>query len=165
MGTATSLKTPVFLTNSNFYLSLKLEGSTDAVDAIFKECQGFDYSQDVIEFCEVTGGRWGKARDGKLLRTKLPGNSRTGNLTLLRGMTSSMAVWNWFKSIQDGKWYEKRKNALLTIYEGGIPQTSFQFTAAWPTKYRISDVKADGQDVEIEEVEIAYEGFERLNKG
>ena len=153
---------PVFFTASNFYLDLKLDGSSNVVDAVFLECQGFNYSQDVIEFSEVTSGRWGKANKGKFVQTKLPGHAKSGNLTLLRGMTSSMALWNWFELIQDGNWAKQRKNALLTIYEGGKPQARFELTAAWPTRYKISDVKSNSQEIEVEEVEVAYEGFKRV---
>lgn len=155
-------KSPVFLTSSNFYLGLKLDGSSDVVDAVFLECQGFNYSQDVIEFGEVTSGRWGKANKGKFVRTKLPGNTQSGNLTLFRGMTSSMTLWNWFELVQDGKWAKQRKNAVLTIYEDGKPQAKFELTAAWPTRYKISDVKSNSQEIEIEEIEVAYEGFKRV---
>ncbi|MEH2364200.1 phage tail protein [Nostoc sp.] len=157
-----SSKSPVFLTASNFHLDLKLDGSSDVVDAVFLECQGFNYSQDVIEFSEVTSGRWGKANKGKLVHTKLPGNAKSGNLTLLRGMTSSMALWNWFELTKDGNWAKQRKNALITIHEDGKPQARFELTAAWPSRYKIADVKANSQDMEIEEVEIAYEGFKRV---
>ncbi len=155
-------RSPVLLTASNFYLSLKLDGSSDVVDAIFSECQGFNYSQDVIEFSEVTSGRWGKASKGKFVRTKIPGNANSSNLTLLRGMTSSMTLWNWFELTQDGNWAKQRKNALITIYEDGKPQAKFELTAAWPTRYKIADVKSNSQEVEIEEVEVAYEGFKRV---
>jgi phage tail-like protein len=156
------MNTLSFLHASNFYLSLKLDGSTESVDAIFRECQGFDYTQDVIEFCEVTGERWGSANRGRVLRTKLPGNDKSGNLTLVRGMTRSMALWNWFELVRDGNWFQRRKNAQLTIYDQGKASASFEFTEAWPMRYRIADVKADAQELEIEEVEIAYEGFRRL---
>lgn len=155
-------KDPNYLTAANFYLDLKLDGSSDVVDAFFLECQGFDYAQDVIEFSEVTSGRWGKATKGKFVKTKLPGHTSSGNLTLLRGMTSSDALWNWFELVQDGNWAKQRKNALLTIYEGGTPHARFELTAAWPSRYKISDVKSNSQDIEIEEVEVAYEGFKRV---
>jgi phage tail-like protein len=157
-----SSRSPVYITASNFYLHLKLDGSSDLVDAVFLECQGFNYSQDVIEFSEVTSGRWGKANKGKVVQTKLPGNAKSGNLTLLRGMTNSMAVWKWFELTMDGNWAKQRKNALLTIYEDGKPQASFQLTAAWPSRYKIADVKSNSQEIEIEEVEVAYEGFKRV---
>jgi phage tail-like protein len=154
---------PLFFTGSNFYLDLKLDGSNDFVDGIFLECQGFDYSQDLIEFSEVTSGRWGEARSkGKFVRTKLPGNAKGGNLTLCRGMTSSMALWNWFEATQDSKWAKQRRDALLTIYEEGTPQARFELKAAWPTRYKFSDVKSRSAQLEVEEVEIAYEGFKRV---
>jgi phage tail-like protein len=155
-------RNPIFFTGSNFYLDLKLDGSSDSVDAIFLECLGFNYSQDVIEFSEVTPGRWGKANKGKFVRTKLPGDAKSGNLTLLRGMTSSMAVWNWFELTQEGNWAKQRKNALLTFYDDGKPQARFEITAAWPTRFKFSDVKSDSKQLEIEEVEVAYEGFKRV---
>ncbi|RCJ41012.1 phage tail protein [Nostoc minutum NIES-26] len=159
---ANSSRNPVFFTASNFYLDLKLDGSSDLVDAVFLECQGFDYSQDVIEFCEVTSSRWGKASKGKVVRTKLPGNAKSGNLTLLRGMTSSAALWKWFELTEDGNWAKQRKNAILTIHEDGKPQARFELTAAWPSRYKILDVKSNSQEIEIEEVEVAYEGFKRV---
>ncbi|MEH1841116.1 MAG: phage tail protein [Nostoc sp.] len=155
-------KDPIFFTGANFSVGLKLDGSSDLIDAIFLECQGFNYSQDVIEFSEVTSGRWGKAKKGQVVQTKLPGNAKSGNLTLLRGMTSSMALWNWFELTQDGNWAKQRKNALITIYDDGKPQARFELTAAWPTRYKFSDVKSDSQQLEIEEVEVAYEGFKRV---
>ncbi len=150
------------LTASNFYLGLQLDGSVDSVDAIFLECQGFNYTQELIEFCEVTPGRWGQATKGKVVRTKLPGNAQSENLILRRGLTRSTALWKWFELVQEGNWVQQRKNALLTIYEGGVPHARFEFTAAWPTSYRIADVKSNSQDVEIEEVEVAYERFRRV---
>lgn len=159
---ATLSRDSIYFTGASFHLDLKLDGSSDVVDAIFAECQGFNYSQDVIEFSEVTSGRWGKANKGKFVRTRLPGHAKSGNLTLLRGMTSSMALWNWFELTQDGNWAEQRKNALLTIYGDGKPQAIFELTAAWPTRYKFSDVKSNSQQLEIEEVEVAYEGFKRL---
>ena len=155
-------RSPVFFTASNFYLDLKLDGSSNVVDAVFLECQGFNYSQDVIEFSEVTSGRWGKANKGKFVRTKLPGNAKSGNLTLLRGMTNSMALWKWFELTQDGNWAKQRKNAFLTFYADRKPQAIFELTAAWPTRYKFSDVKSNSQQLEIEEVEVAYEGFKRV---
>lgn len=153
---------PAILTNSNFYLKLSLDGSVDSVDGIFLECQGFNYNQEVIEFHEVSQGRWGKASKGKVLHTKLPGNLQCGNLTLRRGMTSSKTLWKWFELVETGNWFKQRKNALLTIYEDGMANAAFEFTSAWPTGYKISDVKANGQEIEIEEVDVAYEGFKRM---
>ena len=74
------------LTKSRFYLELLLDGSDDRVDGLFKECSGFQATQDVIEVCEVTPQLWGKAGNakGRVVRTKVPGNITYTNMTLRR---------------------------------------------------------------------------------
>lgn len=150
------------LTAHSFYLELKLDKSQDQVDGTFLECQGFKRTQDAIEVCEVTPQKWGAAKNGRVIRTKLPGNVKSGNLTLRRGMTSSIALWNWFQEVQEGKWANQRKNASLTIYnQAGEEQARFELAGAWPTSYKLADVNARSTDIEIEEVEVAFEEFKR----
>ncbi len=151
-----------YLTADNFYITLKLDGSREPIDATFLGCQGITHSQDVIEFCEVTSNRWGKAIKGQVVRTKLPGNSRSGNLTLCRGMSTSLAFWNWFELVQTGNWAERRKNFSLTIKGTHQSEAKLEFIGAWPASYKISDVSSDSKDFAIEEVEIAFEGFKRI---
>lgn len=152
------------LTAHRFYLDLKLDSSKDeAADAFFLECQGFKRTQEPIEICEVTPNQWGKAKKGQVLRTKLPGNVKSGNLTLRRGMFCSMTFWQWFQAVQDGNWATQRKNAFLTIYnQAGEEKARFELGGAWPTSYKIADVNARSTDIEIEEVEVAFEEFKRV---
>jgi phage tail-like protein len=151
------------LTAHRFYLELKLDSSSEPVDGVFLECQGFKRTQDAIEICEVTSNKWGQAKKGLVVRTKIPGNVKSGNLTLRRGMTLSMAFWNWFQAVQDGKWATQRKNASLTIYDQAAQmQARFDLTGAWPASYKIADVSARSTDIEIEEVEVAFEEFKRV---
>lgn len=148
------------LTPHRFYLELQL--SKDQVDGIFLECRGFQQTQAPIEICEVTSNRWGKAKKGQTIRTKIPGNVKSGNLTLRRGMTSSIALWNWFQAVRDGNWAEQRKDASLTIYDQAAkPQARFDLAGAWACSYKITDVNARSTEIEIEEVEIAFEEFKR----
>ena len=102
------------LTTNRFYLELKLDGSVEPVDAYFMECQGFKRTQEVIEVCEVTPQKWGKAGTtaGRVVRTKVPGNVKSNNLILRRGMTSSITVWNWFNEVEQGGWAKQRKMAI-----------------------------------------------------
>jgi phage tail-like protein len=99
---------------------------------------------------------------GRSRLTKLPGNAGSGNLTLIRGMSTSRCFWQWFSLVQTGNWFTQRKNVLITFYGEGKPKADFQFTAAWPTSYRIGEMKTNDGEVEIEELEIAHEGFERM---
>ncbi|MBW4518341.1 MAG: phage tail protein [Scytolyngbya sp. HA4215-MV1] len=154
------------LTNSKYYLELTLEGSQDVIDAYFMECQGFKRSQEVISVCEVTHQKWGRknATMGRILRTKLPGNSKSENIILKQGLCVSDTFWKWFKAVEEGKWGEQRRDGDLTIYsQGNDIQARFRFYRAWPVSYKISDVKAAASEFELEEVELAVEGFVRAD--
>lgn len=153
------------LTAHRFYLGLELDGSHDSVDGVFLECRGFQRTQDVIEICEVTDQQWGSQGQpkGRIVRTKLPGNVKNGNLTLRRGMTFSATFWKWFQQVQDGHWGKQRKDASLVIYNQSSTEVArFNFFRAWPTSYKITDVSARSSEIEVEELEIAYEDFVRV---
>jgi len=153
------------LTNSKFYLEITLEGSLDGIDGYFMECQGFKRSQELISVCEVTPQKWGSenAKVGRVLRTKLPGNNKSENIILKRGLCISDTLWKWFKAVEEGKWGKQRRDGDLTIYDqGGAAKARFRFHRAWPVSYKITDFKASGSDFELEEVELAVEEFVRV---
>ena len=159
----TAGQVPEILTAHRFYLGLTLDGQKDNVDGFFLECQGFKRSQDAIEITEVTPNKWGASDKGQVVRTKIPGNVKSGNITLKRGMTNSLAIWKWFEAVQEGKWANQRKSAALTIYDqAGQEQARFELAGAWPASYKIADVNARSSDIEIEEIEVAYEEFKRV---
>jgi phage tail-like protein len=152
------------LTASSFYIELKLDGSNDNIDGIFLECQGFQRTQPVIEICEVTSQIWGSQKNkGRVVRTKLPGNDRSGNITLKRGMTSSVVLWEWFQKVQQGKWKEQRQMISLNICTNArTVNGKYQLDGAWPTNYKVADLNASSTDFAIEELEIAFEEFKRV---
>jgi phage tail-like protein len=39
---------------------------------------------------------------------------------------------------------------------------TYKFVAAWPCKYSAPGVNAAGNEILVEEIEIAHEGFERV---
>ncbi|MBE9181986.1 phage tail protein [Oculatella sp. LEGE 06141] len=154
------------LTAHRFYLGLELDDSQDGIDGIFLECRGFQQTQEVIEVCEVTPQAWGSAgaTQGRVVRTKMPGNVKSGNLTLRRGMTLSKTFWTWFHQVQEGNWAKQRKDASLVIYDQASAEVArFDFSRAWPTSYKFTDVSARSTDIEIEELEIAFEEFKRVS--
>lgn len=156
------------LTTSRFYLELRLDNSKDLIDAYFSECSGFKRSQEVIEIAEVTGQKWGRANNaaGRVARTKMPGNMKSENITLKFGLTTSDTIWKWFKQVERGEWSSQRRYGDITIYDqGGKEQARFRFTGAWPVSYKISDMKADSSDFQIEELELSVEEFLRVAPG
>jgi phage tail-like protein len=151
------------LTACRFYIEFSLDGSPDPIDAIFMECSGFKRAQEVIEACEVTPQQWGEgAKSGRVVRTKIPGNVTSNNLTLKRGLTCSTSLWNWFDEVQSGRWSQQRRNGSITIYDqSSQPQARFQMVRAWPTRYTVGNLTASSNDIELEEVEIVCEEFYR----
>lgn len=153
---------PEILTTCRFYIELKLDGSQDPVDAYFMECKGFKQTQAAIEVCEVSPRQWGKAKSGQRSHTKIPGNVKTSNLTLRRGMTQSTTLWNWFEAVQEGNWAKQLRDGSLTIYDQmGSAQALFQFGGAWPIGYLVSDLNVSTGELAIEEMELAVETFKR----
>ncbi|VEP14162.1 Phage tail protein [Hyella patelloides LEGE 07179] len=154
---------PISLMAGGFSIDLQLDGSNDRIDGIFKGCDGFDFTQEVIEFREVTNERWGKATKGRSRVIKIPGNVAGGNITLRRGMNLSKSFWLWFSLVQKGNWFEQRKTMFIYFNQENTPRSAFRFTEAWPTRCRIGEMETNASDIEIEEIEIAYEGFERIS--
>lgn len=143
-----------------------MDGSDDRVDGYFMECSGFQRKQDVVEFSHVTPQKWGKdsTAAGRVVRTKIPGNSSCNNLVLKRGMTLSTAMWDWFRSVERGNWATQRRDGDLVIYDqGAIEQARFRFLRAFPVQYKISDVRAGNSEFEIEEIELAVDEFTRVS--
>ena len=72
-------------------------------------------------------------------------------------------MWQWFEEIQTGNWAKQRRDGSLKVYDqGGKPQAHFQFFNGWATGYSLSELSASSNDYEIEELEIACEGFKRV---
>ncbi|HIK07045.1 MAG TPA: phage tail protein [Trichormus sp. M33_DOE_039] len=156
---------PEILTNSRFYLELKLTGSQEPIDGYFMECQGFKTTQEVIEISEVTPLTWGKTgnANGRIVRSKIPGSITYSNIVLRRGLTISMTMWNWLASVKEGKWGDERRDGSLVIYNQAAEEKfRLEFKNAWPSSYTISDVKADGSEHQIEEIEMVVEELKRV---
>ena len=152
------------LLKSQFFMRLELKIKPDGgvADATFSECQGFQRTQDCISVAEVTPMQWGKASRGRVAITKVPGNAKSDNLVLRRGLTHSKFLWNWFEAIEVGKWYEQAAKGSLTIYgQEGVEHARYEFQRAWPMRYQIGDLNAQSSELEIEELELAIESLTR----
>jgi phage tail-like protein len=155
---------PEILSAHRFYLGLTLDGQKDNTDCYFLECQGFKRTQDAIEISEVTANKWAGAAKGLVVRTKIPGNVKSGNITLRRGtIANSMVFWKWFEEVQNGKWAKQRKLMALSIYnQASKEEARFELAGAWPASYKMADFNARSTDLHIEELEIAFEEFKRV---
>lgn len=116
----------------------------------FSECSGLSAETAVIEYRE--GSDKGGVR-------KLPGLTKFSNITLKRGLTTSRELWHWHRTVVTGT-VERRTGRIVVLDDARNPAASYRFVEAWPVKYEGPRLKATGNDVAIETLEIAHEGLE-----
>jgi len=133
----------------NFRFRLEIGGINEAH---FSEVTGFDTTTDAIDYREGS--------DDTFVR-KLPGLTKFGNITLKRGITDSIDLYNWYQDVVAGK----IRRELVTIVvqdELGKDAARFEIREAWPSKYDPMDLNAKGNDVSIETMELVNEGVKRV---
>jgi phage tail-like protein len=136
-----------------YYFTLNLGGPEAA--AFFKECTGLTSEHTVVEHTATDA-------NGKSIIQKFPGQMKWSNITLKRGIDTKKELWDWRKAIVDGKIGENRKDGTISVvdWEGNAVMT-FKFIRAWPCRYTSPGLHAGGNEILIEELELAHEGFER----
>jgi phage tail-like protein len=92
---------------------------------------------------------------------KVPGLHKTADVTLKRGLIASKALFDWFRAVANGE-ADLRKDVEIAQHRpgGGKPVARFVVRNAWPAKVTIGDLDARGNDIAIETLELAHEGFE-----
>ena len=93
---------------------------------------------------------------------KLSGLTKYGSITLKKGLTDSMDLYNWRKQVEDSGAIKARKSISLTLIdEEGNDKSRWDIIEAWPTKYTPSGFDAKGNAVVIESFELVHEGIKR----
>ena len=134
--------------NSRFLL--EIDGISQAG---FREATISESTQDPIEYRE--------GNEPPTVR-KIPGLIKYGNVTLKWGVTDSLDLYNWRKSIEDGKVKDNRKKiAVVLMDDQGNAKARWEFSQAWPTKYHAPDLNATANEIAIETLEIAHESMAR----
>ncbi|NLW46379.1 MAG: phage tail protein [Firmicutes bacterium] len=94
---------------------------------------------------------------------KLSTLTKYGNVTLKKGLTDSMDLYNWRKQVEDKGAAGARKNmSLILIDEEGKDKAQWDIVEAWPIKYDPSDFSAKGNEVLVESLDITHEGITRV---
>jgi len=84
---------------------------------------------------------------------------RYGNVVLKRGVTGDLALWDWFRAIASGD-FQPRNLAIVLLDAERQPVVRWIAGGAWPAKYAPSDLRAKGNEVVIELLELAVESIE-----
>ncbi len=134
----------------NFRFRVEIDGIQTAS---FAEATIPDTTTDSVDYREGTDLPFQK---------KLSGLTKYGNITLKRGLTDSVEIYQWRKSVEDAGAIKARKNiSLVLIDEEGNDKARWDIMEAWPTKYSPSGFSAKANEVVIETLELVHEGIKR----
>lgn len=113
-----------------------------------------DSSTDSVDYREGTDPVHSK---------KLSGMTKYGNITLKKGLTDGMDLYNWRKAIEQKGAMGNRKNmSIVVVDEEGNDKAQFDVLEAWPTKYAPSGLSAKGNEVMVETLDLVHEGVARV---
>jgi phage tail-like protein len=126
------------------------------VAGAFRECTGLGSENEIVEY-KASGPR------GEFVVKKVPGRMKWNNVTLKRGITDSMDMWQWRKLVEQGDVDGARKNGSIVMFDQkGTEVARWNFVNAWPSKLNGPTANANNNEVAIEELELTHEGYERV---
>jgi phage tail-like protein len=127
----------------------------DGAKGYFQECGGIGSEHEIIEIKSVDS-------KGHEVVIKQPGRLKWGDVTLKRGITNKLTMWEWREKVVKGLVKDARKNCSITMLDRGYnPVATWHFDNAWPSKLTGPSLKADGNDFGIEELTLVHEGMYR----
>jgi phage tail-like protein len=136
-----------------FHFSVEVQG---VVAGFFTECSGLGSEHEVIEHNVVT-------EQGQEVVMKVPGRLKWEDITLKRGITSNMDIWDWRKMVEDGRVEEARHDGSITMFDHELnPVARWEFKRGWPLKVTGPQPKSDSNEIGIEELTIAHEYISRV---
>lgn len=135
-----------------FKYSLDIGGK---VTGYFTECSGLNLEYEPVELKVVN-------EKGVPLIIQQPGRIKYSDITLKRGITSNLDIWNWRQEIEEGKVDSARVSGTVKMHaEDGTPIAMWHFERGWPSKVTGPQVKADSNEYGVEELTIVHEGLYR----
>lgn len=133
----------------NFNFRVEIDGLAVAG---FSECSGLETEVSVIEYRE----------GGDVSVRKLPGLAKVGDVTLKRGITKTNELQNWHRNILNG--VPDRKDLIVILMDDEKnPVIVWKLFNAFPRKWQGPTLRATGNEVAIETLELACERLEREN--
>ena len=137
---------------TGFTFRLEMEGK---VGGFFTEVNGLGSENDVIEQKVVD-------EKGHDLVQKIPGRLKWGDVTLKRGITEDMKIWQWRQKVIDGKVKDARTNCSIIMCDRNYEDVArWDFVNAWPSKVTGPNLKSDSNELGIEEMVLVHEGIKR----
>jgi phage tail-like protein len=120
----------------------------------FTECSGLKAEVEVFEYQE--GGLNDYVH-------KLPGRRKWTNITLQRGITSSLDLWKWYQKVVAKNTTHRQSMSIILYSPDGERIMQWNLRGAYPVNWEGPAMKSDGNTVVVEKLELAHNGFDVLN--
>ena len=131
----------------SFNFQLEIDGVTLGA---FSEVSGLTAEGDAVDYREGT--------DVQQNVRKLPGLRKYTNLTLKRGYTQDKSLWRWYGNIVNGQ-PDRRDVTIVLLNEARQPVLRWHAESAWINKIEGPSLKAAGNEIAMESVELVHEGL------
>jgi phage tail-like protein len=117
----------------------------------FSDCSGLQIETEVQDYHEggVNTHTW-----------KFVTRSKQQNVVLKRGIVDRV-MWSWYQSIARGDMQFRNGTISVQDPSGSDEVIEFQLVQAFPVKWVMADLSASQNNLAVETVEFAHQGFER----
>lgn len=133
----------------NFKVRLEIEGQDGLIcDGAFSEVSGLEATLEKETIRE--GGN--NAR-----QIHLTGAVSYGEITLKRGMTKGLGLWNWFRTVNENREARAFGEIVMLSSDRASELVRFKVTGCLPIKIKAPPLNAMDGLVAIEEAQIAFE--------
>jgi phage tail-like protein len=133
------------------YRSFNFQLEIDGVPlGAFSEVSGLTAEGDAVDY-----------RDGVDVQQnvrKLPGLRKYTNITLKRGYTQDKSLWQWYENIVNGQ-PDRRDVTIVLLNEARQAVLRWHAENAWINKIEGPSLKAAGNEIAMESVELVHEGL------
>ena len=137
-----------------FKFGLEIEGK---LGGFFTTVGGIGSESEVVDHKIVNPDT------GETIIQKIPGRLAWTDVTLKRGVTSSVDVWDWRQQVVDGKVEDARTNCSIIAFNQANEEIArWNLDNAWPSKVTGPDMDAGSGDYMVEEITIVHEGMSRV---
>jgi phage tail-like protein len=120
----------------------------------FFECSGFAARMTDIAYREAGASQ---------TTHRIPGPMQCADLILRYGITNSREIENWCSEITKGRIRRRNLSIILLDSTGANDVARWDLVQAWPKKWSMGRLDANGGEIAIGELTLAFESFERVS--
>lgn len=136
----------------DYRFGLEIEGR---LVAYFTSVSGMGSESEVVEHKIVS-------ETGQIIQL-IPGQVSWTPITLSRGLTSNLDVWEWRQAVVDGRMEEVHTNCSIVVYDAANQEVArWNLKNAWPSAVSAPAAEDESTEYMVESITIVHEGMQRV---